>query len=436
MKKKLTLSVIALLVLLASVFAFTACTIESEGYWESKADSKNDSIELLNGFFENTLKESDMVITLKSGGEIQVTENIKGSSSCYVGKDGTKVTSYIKDTYYYYVIESEDTNTYFTNDSSKRGYDADASSYYNLNRFYFMSNVKIVEMIPETAGTFTCTSRVDEKNGSTTGTLTFDFVSENGTVKITAAAKDELVQTFSVEKQGLVESEQSVSVTATIVYGGATVTLPDTDAWDAEEEARETEEAAKQARIEANETAMGDFYDFFSDTLCEENVVVTVMSGETLVFTETIADGIDYVDNDTYKTYAYEEVIDEDNSDLYCVFDGFMKIYKVNSEEYYDIILVYFNNILQSIEQVGCAEDVEYICTVQDNVLTFEVEGEVENLTITVTKSGDTVANVSVVQGSSTMTYTFEYGTGVVEKPDLTDFIEIPASEDDNIEEE
>ena len=103
---------------------------------------------------------------------------------------------------------------------------------------YFMTMFSTLELIPENGGTFTCKS-VTEEQGTvnsesqdikTTSTVTFEFVSENGTMKITADAKDGLVQKVTLRSESALTNEIIVTEFS-FVYGGATVTVPDVTDW-------------------------------------------------------------------------------------------------------------------------------------------------------------------------------------------------------------
>lgn len=419
MKKKFTLILISLLVFLASAVALTACNIQTESSWDMTADDKEGSVEIITAFFEDTLKQSDMVITIKNESEVQVTENVKGTSSCYVLKDGTKTTSYIKDEYYYFVIESEETNTYFTTDLTKRGYDANAKSYYDMNRFYFMSNVKIVEMLSDNSGTFACASHGEEKDGETSSTLTCDFSSENGSFKITATAKDGLVQTFNIIKNSLIETEPSANITGIIVYSGASVTLPDTDAWDREQE----EEEERFKKIQDNENAIETRDAFLSSVVYADNINVNAIDlTSTTLMSETISNGIDFVDYGTYRTYAYLVEIDEDNSEVYFVYDGEEKYYTKSIEDYSENTFVWYSAFITVNDDL--TETAEITCNIADNQMTFNVK--VNNsviYAIYATKTDDVINSISI--SDDTLSWTginITYNVDELIRPDISGY--------------
>ena len=78
-------------------------------------------------------------------------ENVKGTNSIYVTKDGTTAYCYKKSDNYYYATESKAaangdgiaiTHYYYTTDSADAThYNADTKRYYDLNYCYFLSSI-------------------------------------------------------------------------------------------------------------------------------------------------------------------------------------------------------------------------------------------------------------------------------------------------------
>lgn len=251
MKKTMMTLAIVLLVCVASVFALTSCnfdniTIEGDGNWEITADNKADSIEVVNGFFEDTLKDPNVVVTIKRDGKVVCTENVKGADSSYLTNNGMKVYAYKKGATYYYAYESvngEETSRYHCDGE-------EAKTYYDDNYCFFMTYVKAIAELPEEGATFTASNvgkdhdsiSKDEQKTTSTADLTFNYTGKDGsTAKITATAKDNLVQTVSIESKSADESEGTFSLTMTFAYGSAVVTLPDTDAWNEEDAAKSSD---------------------------------------------------------------------------------------------------------------------------------------------------------------------------------------------------
>lgn len=263
MKKTLTTFAIVLLVCVASIFAFTACgldniTIEGDGNWEITADNKAHSIEVVNGFFEDTLKDPNVVVTVKRDGKVVFTENVKGTDSSYVTDTGVKVYAYKKGDAYYYAYESvngEDVSRYHQEGE-------EAKTYYDQNYCFFMTYIKAIAEAPEEGATFTASNvgedhdsiSKDEQKTTSTADLTFNYTGADGsTAKITAKAKDDLVQTATFESKSADESEGTFSITMTFAYGSAVVTLPDTDAWNREDAAKSSDTTDENDSTDENE---------------------------------------------------------------------------------------------------------------------------------------------------------------------------------------
>lgn len=430
MKKRLGLFVSAFILVVASVFALSACfgNIEIEGTLDITADTKADSIELLDDFFEDTLKDPNFVVTLKSGEEVQFTENVKGIDSSLLAKDGSKVYAFIENGIYYYASESkmenidgEETDFFMyccSDETDERGYSEDAKTYYDNSYCSFMGYIKVVELIPEDGGTFTCKSHTEEKNDNSTSTLTFNFVAKSGSVNITANAKNGKVEKVTVVQEDKVDAEKSKTYTITFEYGSANVEKPDIAA-----HIREQEE--KEARINANYQAIDDRDEFFFYFIDDENLVATLTVGETVIFVETIANEIDRIEYDGYKTYTYIKQVDEENIDSYYVFDGgeenryFMK----NSEYFDNNNVAYMNYPLFGIKTFDAlVESATFTCETEGDEMTFSIITDDSTITINAVKENDLVKTVSITNGESTMIYTFEYGTATLSEPDLTGF--------------
>ena len=435
MKKTLMTMAIVLLVCVASVFALTACNfeIESEGNWDISADTKADSIEVLTGFFEDTLKDPNVVVTYKVGNEVYFTENVKGTDSYYVTKDGSKVYAYKKGDFYYQAVDGQTevddaiviNRYYYTTDSANVAhYDKDTKTYYDNNYCFFMSDIKAMNLIPEEGGTFTASNKGEEKNDESSATLNFDYSSNDGTLKITATAENGLVKSVSIVTTNPAHPEYNRNITMTFAYGSAVVTLPDTDAWD-------REAAAEAARIAGNEQAINAKSDFFAETTNADNVVVTVSINGEVNYVDAILNDMErtdfHSDFGTYSVYTYMKAVDEETTDYYYVFDSEdAKYYMVNDDAYDDAVLFYYYNGI-CIYDVAAEEGATLSYKVEGNTLTFTVSKDGETIaTLVATKTGDTVstATYTVTDEGRTvvMTYAFAYGTAEITELDLTDF--------------
>ena len=444
--KKIKLPVIALLICIASVFALTACNfnLENADYTEDlEASDQEGSVELINAFFEGTLKDPDFVVTRKNkDGEVQYTETVKGTDSYMLTADGSQVYAYKKGDIFYVAsisqVEDGEGNTteqryYWCSDSTKPGYYEDSENstmedVYNGSYCSFMSKydgVNIVSMLPEDMGTYNCKSHSEKKDGITSGSLEFNFTAEEGTITITAASEENKVKTLQIV------TSDGADATWTFVYGGASIELPDTDAWDeaAEEDAE---------RMENNEKAIDARNEFFTDTTCAENVVVTVsVNGETS-YVQSIANGMECLDFGTYKVYSYMKEKADGEYDYYYVYDGEdAKYYLINDDAYDDVVMMYYNNGICLYDEVG-EQGAALACTTEGDTLTLTISLDGETLaTLVATKTGDTVSTATyTVQGDDgspiTTTYSFAYGSANLTEPDLTGFVNSSASGEDN----
>lgn len=232
MKKSITLIMIALLVCVSSAVSLTSCSfnfeLESEGYVEYEADGKKDSMELFNGFFEDTINSANTVVTVKSEGAVQYVESIEGAKNFVeYNTNGAKVYAFRQGDGYIVAIDSEGSKYIMTDKDS-----------YDRQYCYFLSSFNMIDIIPEDQATFNCVSRVEEKETTvdgeqmieSTGTLTFDIVTEGGTIKITAAAENGLVTTVTLTVNDTAAGTNRTT-TMTFEYGNASVTTPDVTGW-------------------------------------------------------------------------------------------------------------------------------------------------------------------------------------------------------------
>ena len=193
--------------------------IESEGWTEVTADTKDDCFTLLDSFMEETLKNANVVVTVEGNGAVQYVESIVGDKNCVDHKStDTKVYAFKQDNEFISAVDG-DTQYYMVGEE-----------FYNNNYCYFLYNVRMLkEEIPADQATFTGKMRTEEKNGESSSTLTFEITSEIGNVKITAEAKNGLVLAASYIINDPTAGQRTT--TLTFAYGNAVVTLPDITDW-------------------------------------------------------------------------------------------------------------------------------------------------------------------------------------------------------------
>ena len=247
MKRSMKTCAIVLFVCVVSALIFSACQLSKmDGTEYFDYTTKEYSVEKIDDFFEETLKDPDFVVTCKNkDGEVQYTETVKGSDSLTVDKNGSKTYAFKKGEYFYLAFvtrqaDNEGTreaHSYYCSDSTKRGYfeDSESGTMEDIYKNYHCSfmrrgdGVGIVKDLAEEEGaSFHCRGRIDTVSGSSTGMLEFGYTNADDTVTITASSEEDKVKTLRV-----VTSDGS-DLTWTFVYGNATVELPDTDAWDGE----------------------------------------------------------------------------------------------------------------------------------------------------------------------------------------------------------
>ena len=447
--KKITALILSIIFCLTCAFALASCelaeVIENGDYTEEySSDDKDGCVDLINGFFEETLKDPDFVVTNKTkDGTVQFTETVKGTSSHMVYSDGYERFAYKKGEFFYIAAidreeddfgDVEETRYYYCSDSSKEGYlpDDEYSTMEDMYKGSYCSflgkygGVGLVESLPEEGNTFSCVSKGERKDGVTTGSLEFVFTTESGTLKITADSKENLVQTLRIVVEDNSGLNASRDISWTFVYGGASVEVPDTDAWD-------REEAEKEARVEANEAALDARDEFFNATYWEDNFVVTIET-PTSKIVESLTEDVDCVDYGTYKTYAFYEDIDEDNWDTYYVFESEdTKYFMKNSDYFEDNVYVWYYLFIGTYDALE--EDADFSCVVEGDTMTFTIARDGETLvTFIAEKTGELVTSATLTvatdSGDRTVNFTFEYGTADVTIPDLSDFYDATPTEE------
>ena len=211
----------AVLLALTAIFSLCACSIElgGEETWEYSADDKEGTVQLFNNFFEKTFANTNQVITVKSGENVIFVENIDGTSD-YAAYEttGSKTYSFIKDGEYIYAMTSEDSNFYMVGETN-----------YGYGYFAYRRNIDVLKDIPEEGVTFACEVKgsAEGENSSAAMTVTVKNGDE-GTIKIVATSKNDLVDSITTTRT---EDGQDHVSTFSIVYGSASVEIPDISGW-------------------------------------------------------------------------------------------------------------------------------------------------------------------------------------------------------------
>ncbi len=426
MKNYLTkgLSLIFTLVL---VLSLSACKWNMSE--DANATGKEGSIALLNEFFATTLEDPNFVVTYKSDDVAQYTENVLGKNSFVHNKNDDLTYAYIKDGFYYYVytykdiVDGEIVNGryYLTSDESKQYYSEYAEDYYNNQYCQFLSNIRLMEMLKEEDGvTFSCDYHKEKEDEQSTSTVEFKYISEGGTITISATAKNDLVKTASMIVVDNTDPNGNRNLSLSFVYGNATIILPDTDAW-AEEDFKVEEEEEPTP----NELAIRARDEFLSEGgVYTDNIVITCKAYGSVMFVETLSNGIDKIDNKTYQTYTYAKLNAKEDFDYYYVYDGSEKYYKVNDPLTYGSASAKFYK-----EHVSLLEDNEEAvleCVVEGDTMNYTVKvNDATILQLTATKvDGKILSMTEIFNIGFPMTYefTFEYDTAPLTEPDLTGF--------------
>ena len=228
MKKAVTLILSAVCVI--SILALSACDITLSGTetWDNSADDREGTVALFEEFFEDTFKNSNQVVTAKSADEEIFVETIDGASDYLVYTNGVKTYAFVDGNDYYYAMCSEDSNTYWVDET-----------YYGYGYCVFRNYLGIFEALPDDEDlTYSCnvkgegTLGENDKNTSTS-TLTMEIKNgEAGSITITANAKNNLVEscTYTHTEEG-----ETQIITFDFAYGSASVTIPDITDWEKQE---------------------------------------------------------------------------------------------------------------------------------------------------------------------------------------------------------
>ena len=229
--KKTILTIVALCATLALLLTLGACKIDldnldSTATYESSADNKEGSKALIDEFFDGTLQSGNFVATTVIDGDTRV-ESVVGDASCMVDS--------ASETTFWGFKRGEEYISACTYGEDDSHYYMTGENYYNSYYCYFMTTVRLIDYFTDEDGTFSCVIKTEETTTKgvteSTSTLTFDFVTENGTINITASAKNNLVQEFTYTMHDNSE-DRTVTAVTSFTYGNATVELPDISDWE------------------------------------------------------------------------------------------------------------------------------------------------------------------------------------------------------------
>ena len=216
-----------LAILLVSVLALALCAcgvkIGGEETWEYTAEDKEATVQLFNDFFEKTFTNTNQVVTVKSGEEQIFVETIDGTSDhASYATTGAEVYAFINGDEYIYAMSADGSEYYMVSED-----------YYNLGYFAYRSQLDVFDMLPEDGLTYACKVEGSKNGDEGTSTMTIEIKNgDEGAITITASAKNDLVENVVVTR-----NEEGTTATSTfdIVYGSASVTLPDITDWYKEE---------------------------------------------------------------------------------------------------------------------------------------------------------------------------------------------------------
>ena len=212
---------LAILLTFAMIFGACACSasIRGEETWEYTAENKDSTVQLFNDFFEETFKNTNQVVTVKSGEEQIFVETIDGTSDhASYATTGAEVYAFVNEDEYIYAVSADGSEYYMVSED-----------YYNLGYFAYKSQIDLFEMLPEEGLTYSCKVEGSKKGEEGTSTMTLEIKNgDEGSITITASARNDLVENVVVTR-----NEEGTTTTSTfdIVYGSASVTLPDITDW-------------------------------------------------------------------------------------------------------------------------------------------------------------------------------------------------------------
>ncbi len=214
-------TILAIALSLAMISALSACSIKfgGEETWEYSADTKEGCEQLFNDFFEKTFENTNMVVTTKGNGSLVSTETIDGTSDCITyATTGAETYSFIKDEEYIYALTCDGSNCYMVGTEN-----------YGHGYRVFKNSIDILDALPADGVTYACEVKGSSEDGNSTNSLTLEFSTDEGSVKITAASENDLVKTVTIVTN---DGGETRTTEMTFEYGTASVTLPDISDWE------------------------------------------------------------------------------------------------------------------------------------------------------------------------------------------------------------
>lgn len=214
---------LAALLALGMVFSLCACGSEpaAEETWSDSAEGRDGCIALVNDFFAETFKNTNQTVTVDgASGNISV-EMIDGSSSFVQYAYGTKTYAFKDGADYLYAVDDGEMRYYTV---SKDAYD--------YGYFAYTTYFDLESLPPDNDGySYACSVQGSRNGEESVSTLTLEMKSGEGPVTVTATAKNGLVERIAYTAG---EGEELFKLSMTIVYGNASVTVPDISGWSEE----------------------------------------------------------------------------------------------------------------------------------------------------------------------------------------------------------
>ena len=236
------------------------------------------------------------------------------------------------------------------------------------------------------------------------------------------------VSLFACEPKKQTASDDAAQNNNAAIIDDSEQDIDDEDDIEGEGDDDDDEDDAAMQRLNANLKAIMDRDSFFLSVISADNLTVTVQDLTlTTVLTEQIADGVDYVDYGTYKTYAYAEDIDEENSNYYVLTDGEEKTYTLNAEDYGDFLDVWYSSFV-SVKDANLLEEADFIVKVENDILTFEIkQNNISIYSLSAEKVNDVISQIAIIYEEAVDSYNvfavyLTYGSAEVNKPDLGDY--------------
>ena len=223
-KRRIAAAWITVLLSMAAVFTLGACfDIQGEVEEKYEAEGRAQVIELFNAYFEDTLADTNQVVTTKVDGTVTSVETIEGTSDYVSYQTGTKTYSFVKDGEYYYATDAAGTK------SLERGITSYNSGYfvYKATVESFIRDVSESEKDATYFGTVTITTPITKEGedpADSNGTMDLEITFNGTTITVRATSVNDKVTsyTYTVVSQSGTQTTQ-----ITFTYGNASVTLPE-----------------------------------------------------------------------------------------------------------------------------------------------------------------------------------------------------------------